>query len=343
MKRLLSFREKFSTLLKNVHLTIGSQLHAVIITDQDGLVIASDTSEDFNEKVLGGLAVLVMPVIDRIEQEIGTEEKFGIGTFNTGIAQLMFCKAGPQAIVILAGNLYASLDTLFPYCYLLAEKVARILNDENVSLKIPNFIQESQQLHQGSGFKRIYIEHNHYSLKIVLLGEFGVGKTSIVRQFVENKFQANYQETIGISIMNRNIRFPEWDLKFEYMLYDIAGQSIFTHVRHSYINGAIAGFIIFDVTRPETFNKAKVWYQDCKNIEPDIQLVLIGNKIDLKEQRKITTEDGVKLAKELGITYIETSATDYELITDTFRTLGLLLIKNKWKLQSKKMEYPNVV
>ncbi len=100
--------------------------------DRQGLVFGSQLKPGVSEDVIGGLSALVEPVLKRISTEFKSGA-FGTGTFDTDEYQLLFCEAGPSAILVIVADALASIDNLFPYAYLCAEKVARILDDRPVS------------------------------------------------------------------------------------------------------------------------------------------------------------------------------------------------------------------
>lgn len=312
---------------------IGPDLLALVICDQDGLVIDSRLKPGFNDKVLGGLSAAVQPVIQRIKQEFGWKGKFGIGSFDTEHARLIFCEAGPQAMVILVGGVYSYLDYFFPYCYLLAEKVARILDGRPCWLDIPTLSLQSSHITGAASLSRLSLDADTYVAKVILAGEGGVGKTTLVHQFVEMTFAQDYKETIGVSLMQKQIFFPEWNTNVRFTIYDVGGQTIFARVRQTYFQGALAGFIVYDVTRPETFLKVRDWFDECKHAEPQIQLILIGNKIDLKEQRRVTNAQGRELAAKLGISFFETTAIDFDRVLEAFKAMAFLLFQFDVKAQ----------
>jgi small GTP-binding protein len=123
--------------------------------------------------------------------------------------------------------------------------------------------------------------------------------------------------------MKKECDFPGLDSKVRFVIWDLAGQAQFKRVRQSYLSNAEAGILVYDVTRKETFNNLKSWLDEAKDVSPSISLILVGNKIDLVEDRVITTEQGEEMAKQLNLSYIETSAKTGENINDAFKMLAL--------------------
>jgi len=109
------------------------------------------------------------------------------------------------------------------------------------------------------------------------------------------------------------------------LIWDIAGQEIFSRVREKYYGGAKAAFVVYDVTRPETLKGAKVWVNDVKKFMPgDLPIVLVGNKIDL--ERKISNTEGQQFSEKIGARFMETSAKTGENIPEAFKSVAKMLI-----------------
>ncbi|MFW9876436.1 MAG: Rab family GTPase, partial [Candidatus Thorarchaeota archaeon] len=219
-----------------------------------------------------------------------------------------------------------------PYAYLLAEKSVQILNaveGDNIQLAIPNFEYETDETAYSERVKnQIYQmrldQGGMYRFKFVIIGNHEVGKTSLVRRFVENKFSHDYRATIGLNILSHSIEF--FGNNIVYSLWDIGAQSFFQRFRQTYYLGAQASFIVFDLTNRESFNSVLNWYDELESHinQRDLPMIIVGNKSDLKDQRVIKYEEGVDLVNKLShktkrrISYIETSALSGENVEDAF-------------------------
>lgn len=325
-------REKLKALLKWYKQEIEEDLVAAIIVDREGLImdaVSGTNGKSVEEDVVGGLSSLVEPVLNRITKEFSSGS-FGTGTFDTDEYRLIFCEAGEHAVFVTVLDALSMIDPVFPVAYLTAEKIARIFDGRPVSPVIPKIITNRESGELGKEIdklRKIKAKADEYAFKLVLGGDGAVGKTSLVHRFVENSFQTDYKATIGTSIMKKECDFEGLESSVRFVIWDLAGQTQFRRIRRSYLANAEAGILVYDVTRQKTYDNISNWYEEIKDVTPNISLILVGNKIDLKDKRVIGHEEGEELAKKLGISYIETSAKTGENIDDAFRMLALEIIK----------------
>ncbi len=324
-------RKKLEALLEWYKQGIGKNLIAALIVNREGLVMSSlkgSTDTDIEEDVIGGVSALVEPVLTRMTEEFSSGS-FGTGTFDTEDHRFIFCEAGPDAIFVTVLKAIAMVDPVFPYAYLAAEKIARIFDGRMVSPVIPKLIisETSQNIERKlDKFQLIKIQSGEYAYKLILGGDGGVGKTSMVHRFVDDSFQTDYKSTIGTSIMKKECDFEDLESKVRFVIWDLAGQAQFQRVRQTYLSNAEAGILVFDVTRKETFNSIEKWFNEIMGASKSISLILIGNKVDLVEDRKVSSEEGEALAKKLNLSYFEASAKTGENVNDAFKMLALQMI-----------------
>jgi small GTP-binding protein len=166
------------------------------------------------------------------------------------------------------------------------------------------------------------------SKKVCLLGDFAVGKTSLVRRFVYSLFDDKYISTIGVKVSRKTVVVPRASqvVDLTIMLWDLAGSEEFTPVRASYLRGAAGGILVCDLTRPETLANIGTYVDDLLGVNPNAQLVLAANKRDLVEQQLLTLVEIERVAAELNATYYLTSAKTGEEVETLFRHLGRLLV-----------------
>jgi small GTP-binding protein len=325
-------RDKLEALLKWYKQEVGDNLIAALIVNREGLVMSAlkgSSEAEVEEDVIGGVSALVEPVLTRITEEFSSGS-FGTGTFDTEEQRFIFCEAGPEAIFVTVLKSVAMVDPVFPYAYLAAEKIARIFDGRTVSPVIPKLFTEKETPiieRKVDTLQQIKVQSGEYAFKLILGGEGGVGKTSMVHRFVEDAFQTDYKSTIGTSIMKKECDFQGLESKVRFVIWDLAGQAQFKRVRQTYLGNAEAGILVFDVTRKDTFDKLENWFKEIKEVSTTISLILVGNKIDLEDQRVVIHEQGEELAQKLNLSYIETSAKTGENINDAFKMLALQMIK----------------
>jgi small GTP-binding protein len=167
------------------------------------------------------------------------------------------------------------------------------------------------------------------SKKICLLGDFAVGKTSLVRRFVYALFDDKYISTIGVKVSRKTIALPREDevIELTLMLWDLAGSEEFSRVRASYMRGAVGAVLVCDVTRPETLDSLMLYAQDLQRVTPDARFVLAGNKSDLDDQQQLALEDIERVAADLSAPCYLTSAKTGRDVEMLFRRLGSSVIE----------------
>ncbi|TFF96213.1 MAG: GTP-binding protein [Promethearchaeota archaeon] len=168
-----------------------------------------------------------------------------------------------------------------------------------------------------------------FVFKIVVLGNSAVGKTSLINQYVESTFQEDYKPTLGANIIRKDVDIG--GDKIRLIMWDLAGQKKYQSIRSMYFQGCVGALLVYDVTRPKTFEAIKdKWLSDFKKyVEDEGSYILIGNKIDLKEERKVDTNDGEELANEINASsFIETSAKYGENVEEAFKTLVRKILGN---------------
>ncbi|MHA1146414.1 MAG: Rab family GTPase [Candidatus Helarchaeota archaeon] len=178
-----------------------------------------------------------------------------------------------------------------------------------------------------------------YTLKIVLVGDYAVGKTSLIQQFIEKSFRRDYRPTLGadISLFDIELEAKHEKTQVRLMLWDIAGQHQWHTVRKRYYQGSHGIILIYDITRAPTFyNIEGKWLDELeeycyKTAEQKPPIILAGNKVDLKDIAKISAEKGDKLKNKYDniIEHIQTSARTGENVKEAFIRLARMVIDTK--------------
>jgi small GTP-binding protein len=172
--------------------------------------------------------------------------------------------------------------------------------------------------------------------KVVVVGDGGVGKTSMVLRYCENSFKENYIMTIGSNFSTKQInleKYPNYLVKLQ--IWDLAGQKHFSFVRPPFYRGATAIIYVFDLTRRSSFQNMLEWKDEVEKVIGNGRpSVLVGNKIDLADQgtREVGTTDGEALKEEMNsISYYEASAKQNIQVEDIFQEVTLAILKNTQK------------
>ncbi len=166
------------------------------------------------------------------------------------------------------------------------------------------------------------------SKKVCLLGDFAVGKTSLVRRFVYDIFEDKYLSTIGVKVSRKMVTIPQDDniVQLTMMLWDLAGSKEFGPMQDSYLRGAAGAILVCDLTRPETLDSLQTYVEDIYNISPNAQLILAANKLDLIDQHQLNLSQIEKAAAKLNASHYLTSAKTGDEVETVFRRMGRLLI-----------------
>ena len=180
-------------------------------------------------------------------------------------------------------------------------------------------------------------KNREWALKIAILGDPAVGKTSLIEKYITNSFRENYQPTLGVNIISKNIRIEEFNSKIRLLLWDIAGQEKYELTRQSFFQGCVGAFLVYDITRYSTFEQIKIkWLEDFKKFSRfNGVYILIGNKSDLKDSIKVSYDEAKSLSEEINAAeFLETSAKYGENVEEAFKKI-VMFILNKNSVTSK--------
>jgi Ras-related protein Rab-11A len=172
-----------------------------------------------------------------------------------------------------------------------------------------------------------YNDIEDYSIKIVVVGDSGVGKSNILTRYAENQFNQDSKATVGVELHNKTYKINDKIIKVH--LWDTAGQERYKSITAAYYRGAKGAMIVYDITRPETFNNVDKWFNEIReNGEKNVQLLLVGNKSDLRHLRAVDNRKSMEKAETLGLALMETSALDAYNVEEAFKKLinGILYL-----------------
>jgi small GTP-binding protein len=159
--------------------------------------------------------------------------------------------------------------------------------------------------------------------KICLLGDFAVGKTSLVRRFVEGRFDDRYLSTIGVKVSRKKVMRSDYQLNM--LIWDLVGGNEFSRAETGYLLGTAGALIVCDLTRPDTLAALRRYTHQIRAVNPGVSLLFLGNKVDLVAERKISDEVLTAVSAELGVNYLFTSAKTGERVETTFSVLADLI------------------
>ena len=165
---------------------------------------------------------------------------------------------------------------------------------------------------------------NNYDhlFRYIIVGDMAVGKSCLLLQFTDNKFRHQHELTIGVEFGGKTIEVGNKVVKIQ--IWDTAGQEKFRSISHSYIRNADAIILVYDVTNEETFDHVSTWMEAIQGLaRQGLPVILVGNKIDMENERKISTEEGQKLAEKYKILFKEASAMSGNGVTEAFTMLTI--------------------
>ncbi|MFX0105500.1 MAG: ADP-ribosylation factor-like protein, partial [Candidatus Hodarchaeota archaeon] len=226
---------------------INKEVEAIIVSDQDGLVIAGERRKDVDMELVSIMTAIVNPVIERFRSEF-SYKKFGTANFDTEKNRILFISITEDVILSLVIENLGSIENITPYAYFLADKVSQILvatNEDLIEVSIPNFEYKTEGYYRSDNqVYQIGLESGgEYRFKFIVIGDHEVGKTSILRRFVEGRFLIDYRTTIGLNVLTHNFEF--FGNEISLFLWDIGAQEYFKRYRKAYYKGAQAAFIVF--------------------------------------------------------------------------------------------------
>ena len=157
--------------------------------------------------------------------------------------------------------------------------------------------------------------------KLLTIGDTGVGKSCLLLQFTDQRFNPDHDLTIGVEFGTRSISINDVTIKLQ--IWDTAGQETFKSIARSYYRNAAGALLVYDITRRDTFINISSWLKEAKSYSSsDISIIIVGNKCDLENKRQVSIDEGQRIAKEYGLMFIETSAKTPVNVQDAFIKLS---------------------
>jgi|EP00966_Prymnesium_polylepis_P211194 Ras-related protein Rab-1A len=175
-------------------------------------------------------------------------------------------------------------------------------------------------------------------IKLVIVGDSGCGKSSLLLRFADDNFSASHLATIGVDFKIRTLVLDSENGCQKYVklqLWDTAGQERFRNITQAYYRGAHGIICVYDTTRSESFENVKRWMTDVERLAPPgVPVLLVGNKIDLHDQRQVDSDVAAEYATSIGVPILETSAKAGVNVEECFADIArLALVKRAGQLQ----------
>ncbi|XP_064387904.1 ras-related protein rab-11.1-like [Halichondria panicea] len=156
--------------------------------------------------------------------------------------------------------------------------------------------------------------------KIVLIGDSGVGKSNLLARFTRDEFFLESRTTVGVEFATQNVTVQGKTIKAQ--IWDTAGQERFRAVTSAYYRGAVGALVVYDIAKHPTFENVQKWLKELNDhADPNICIILVGNKSDLKHLRAVPTDEAQEFAKTNGYAFIETSALDATNVQMAFNNI----------------------
>lgn len=169
------------------------------------------------------------------------------------------------------------------------------------------------------------VAQQEYNKKVCLLGDPGVGKTSLIRRFVEDGFSDKYIHTIGTKVSKKIVEFSDLNTRVSLLTWDIVGQKSIG-LLESYFKGAAGALVVCDVTRDDTLSSVDDWVKNVRKVAGDVPIVVIANKSDLLENAVVDPQMVAIAARRYGAPYYMTSAKTGTNVELAFNAIGRMTL-----------------
>ncbi len=317
----MGITDKFNELISNL-LNSLEEIQAAAIVDRNGLIIFSKIKGmDKEDDKIGTVTATFDSFIERIKKDFGAATNF-VNVTLVDENKYLFATAGLEAILTVIADKFISDNSLKVFGSHVANKIKLILEGEElINLDIPPIIPILSNMREGK------LPEGNFSVKVIVLGAPGVGKTSLIRRFVDNKFAENgYVSTIGVDISRKEVIINKNCIINE-SIWDIGGQAQETApYRKRFYQGANFVFLVFDITRKSTFAKIQRWIEDLDNSSQQLSFILIANKTDL-DNSEVTLEEIKQKAEELSCPYLLCSAKTGNNVIGAFKYAALKFLE----------------
>lgn len=166
-----------------------------------------------------------------------------------------------------------------------------------------------------------------YVFKYIIVGDSAVGKSCLLLQFTDKRFKSTHDLTIGVEFGSRTVQINDKAIKLQ--IWDTAGQESFRSITRSYYRGSIGALLVYDITKRQSFENLQKWLEEMKeNAYSKMTTILIGNKVDLENERQVSFEEGQAFAKKHDLVFFETSAKSAHNVEKAFLAITQKIYTN---------------
>jgi Ras-related protein Rab-11A len=170
--------------------------------------------------------------------------------------------------------------------------------------------------------------------KILIIGDTNVGKSNLLLRYVKNDFSVDMKSTVGVEFGSKILKILGINIKAQ--IWDTAGQERYRSMTSSYFKGSKGVLIVYDITNQSSFESVDRWINEFRmKSDENSSIIIVGNKNDLEEERKVTKEEGEEKAKKFNLGFFETSAKDGKNVDDAFKCLFEKVVDNYIKKKEK--------
>lgn len=187
-------------------------------------------------------------------------------------------------------------------------------------------------------FSTMSREYDHL-FKLLIIGDSGVGKSSLLLRFADNTFTGNYITTIGVDFKIRTLEVDGERVKLQ--IWDTAGQERFRTITSTYYRGTHGVIVVYDVTNGESFANVKRWLHEIDQNCEVVNRILVGNKNDCPDRKVVLYEDAKRFADQMNIKLFETSAKDNLNVEEMFTVMTKMVLETKKEQKDRQMETNN--
>jgi len=181
-------------------------------------------------------------------------------------------------------------------------------------------------------------EYDHL-FKLLIIGDSGVGKSSLLVRFADNTFSGSYITTIGVDFKIRTVIVDGEKVKLQ--IWDTAGQERFRTITSTYYRGTHGVIVVYDVTNGDSFANVKRWLHEIDQNCEVVNRILVGNKNDTPDRKVVLTEDAQRFADQMGIQLFETSAKDNINVEQMFMSITKQVLRNKKETKERQAHQNN--